>query len=602
VIPIVRCAVRQGAYHDSVVLMRLQAALAALPGVVDAGVVMATPANRDILSAAGLLPPPGVLDAAGPDDLLVVVKALDEGTADAALARVDALLAERRSTDTSDYRPRSLSAALKELPDARWVLLSIPGRQAAGAAHDALDQGRNVFLFSDNVSLADEVALKTKARARGLLVLGPDCGTATIGGAGFGFANRVRRGAIGLVAASGTGLQAVASRVHELGAGISQALGTGGRDLKREVGGITALQALDLLDRDPETKVIVLLGKPPEPEIAVRLLARARAATKPVVVNFLGAPLPTRRLANLHFAATLAEAADLAVALLDQEATVPRPAGDREDGAELSEPKASLLSTARSGLPPAPHHSPPGGGALLRALFAGGTLAGEALVALSAILGPIATNLTGLPGARPIPAASERQGHLLLDLGADEFTVGRLHPMIDQDLRLRRLRQEAADPAVAVLLLDVVLGDGAHPDPASELAPVIASARDEARAAGRDLAVVVLVIGTDEDPQNLGDQIDKLTGAGAHVVRMVDDAVAAVLTLLPSDAPQEPAGPPVPLAAVAGPPAAVNLGLESFHQSLLAQGARSIQVDWRPPAGGDERLAGLLSRMKKRTP
>jgi FdrA protein len=573
--PVLRSALRQGAYHDSVVLMRLQAALASLPGIADAGVVMATPANREILAAAGLLPPPETLSAAGPDDLLVVVKAADEATADTALARVDTLLAERRSTAASDYRPRSLAAALRELPEAQWVLTSVPGRWAAGVASEALDHGRNVFLFSDNVTLSDEVALKATARSRGLLVLGPDCGTATIAGAGLGFANRVRRGAIGLVAASGTGLQAVASRIHELGAGISQALGTGGRDLKREVGGATALQALDLLGRDSETRVIVLLGKPPEPEVAARLLARARATGKPVVVNFLGAPLPGRRLADLHFAATLAEAAEVAVALLDRAPT--QPPADREAGAWAP------------------------GQRFLRGLFSGGTLAGEAVVALAAVLGPIATNLTGLPGTRPLPEPPASRGHALLDLGADEFTVGRLHPMIDQDLRLRRLRQEAAAPEVALLLLDVVLGDGAHPDPAGELAPAIAAVREEARAAGRNLAIVALVVGTDQDPQNLPEQVAKLATAGARVVHTVDDAVAAVLTLLPPETPGEPTAAPVPLAALAGPLAAVNLGLESFHQSLLAQGAKAVQVDWRPPAGGDERLAGLLSRMRKRT-
>jgi FdrA protein len=542
--PAVRCAVRPGSYYDSVVLMQLQRALAALPGVLDAGVMMATPVNRELLAASGLLPD-GEIDA-GPHDLLIAIKAGSDERAIEALSRIDALLQVRGSSaDDQDFRPRSLASALKLLPAARWVLISLPGRHAADVAADALAHGRNVFLYSDNVPVEREVALKRTARERGLLVLGPDCGTAVIGGVGFGFANRVRRGPIGLIGASGTGLQAVMSHLHALGSGISQAIGTGGRDLTEEVGGIAAFQALGLLRRDPQTRAIVLISKPPAPAVAARLLGQARAAGKPVIVYFLGAPLPARRLGNLRFAATLSEAAELAIERL---------------GEELS---------AAPVVPAVPR--------FLRGLFSGGTLAYEAQKALSALLPP-------------------SQGHQILDLGADEFTVGRLHPMIDQDLRLRLLRQEAADPDVALILLDVVLGEGAHADPAGELGPAIARILDEARAAGRELAVAAVVIGTDEDPQDLEVQIETLERAGAHVVRTVDELVDFAARRLPP--PVEIVEIPVPLEALAEPVAAINIGLESFHDSLVAQGAAAIHVEWRPPAGGNEKLAGILARMR----
>jgi FdrA protein len=283
--------VRAGSYHDSIVLMQLQRALATLPGVIDAGVIMATPGNRDQLAAGGF-----ELDmVTDPGDLLVAVKAESDAAAAEALSRVDALLRVRGVSSSGDYRPRSLAAALKQLPEARWVLVSVPGRYAADVAGEALEQGRNVFLYSDNVPVDREVDLKRRAREKGLLVMGPDCGTAWMGGVGFGFANRVRRGGIGLVGASGTGLQAIMSRIHALDSGISQAIGTGGRDLSAEVGGITAAQGLDLLRRDPETRVIVLIAKPPDPEVGSRLLALARSTGKLVVVHFLGAPQPGRR-------------------------------------------------------------------------------------------------------------------------------------------------------------------------------------------------------------------------------------------------------------------------------------------------------------------
>ncbi|MEP7011770.1 MAG: acyl-CoA synthetase FdrA [Acidobacteriota bacterium] len=567
-----RTSVRAGSYHDSVVLMRLQQALSKLPGVLDAGVVMATAANREILGASGLLGEGA--EAAGPGDLLIAVRAESDGAAAEALAKVDALLSLRAGgSGESGYRPRSLDGALRALPEARWVQISVPGRFAAEIAHEALDRGKNVFLYSDNVTLGDEVALKDKARARGLFVLGPDCGTAIVGGAGLGFANRVRRGPVGIVAASGTGLQMVASRLHALGSGVSQAIGTGGRDLSVEVGGISALQALDLLARDPETKVIVLLAKPPAPAVAAKLLSAARAAGKPVVVNFLGKNPPLWRLGNVRFAVSLAEAADLAAA-----------AGSLESSEGIGED----LGERR-----------PAG--FFRGLFAGGTLAYEIQLGLQIAFDPIYSN-AAIGTSRPLddPGRGSGPGHAILDLGADEFTVGRLHPMIDPDLRLRRLRAEAADPNVGLILLDVVLGDGSHADPAGALAPEIERALGEAGRTGRVLEIAVLVVGTDEDPQGMDEQIETLRRAGAQIAASVEELVGIAWDRL---GPLSAAfAEPVPLEAVAAPLAAINVGVETFCDSLLAQGITALQVDWRPPAGGDERLAGILRRMKARRP
>ena len=327
--------VRPGGYYDSIVLMQLQAALADLPGVQDAGAVMATPDNRALLEASELLP--GEEIVAGPPDLLIVVKADSEAAADEALARVDALLVRSGGSGGEDYQPQSLAAALKVLPEARWALVSVPGRFAGRVAGEALDHGLNVFLYSDNVSLADEVALKTRAVAEGRLVMGPDCGTASINGTGFGFANRVRRGPIGLVGASGTGLQAIASHVHALGGGVSHAIGTGGRDLDADVGALTCRQGLDLLARDPGTEVIVLVSKPPVPSVARTVLRAARGTGKPVVVHFVGFAAPGRKLGNLYFAEGLSEAAWIAVELSKSDAAAPAespsPGTDRESGA-----------------------------------------------------------------------------------------------------------------------------------------------------------------------------------------------------------------------------------------------------------------------------
>ncbi len=558
---VVRHQLRPGVYCDSIVLLQVQKGLATEPGVLDAAAVMATPANLALLAASGLRP--AELGEVAADDLLISVRAESSGAAESALAAVDGLLARRGGAEADeDYRPKSLATALQALPEARWVLVSVPGRFAAREARRALAAGRHVFLFSDNVPLAEELALKEQAARQGLLVMGPDCGTARVAGVGLGFANRVRRGGIGLVAASGTGLQAVASRLDALGAGVSQALGIGGRDLSTEVGGIAARQALDLLARDPATRVIALVGKPPAPAVAARLLASARATGKPTVVCLLGFVPPARRWGCLHFALSLSEAADLAAGLL----------------ASSPSAEAASLGGGRT--------SPPG---WLRGLFAGGTLAYEALLALGPALGPIHANLASTWSA-PLADPHQSAGHTLLDLGDDAFTVGRLHPMLDQDLRLRRFRREAADPTVGLVLLDVVLGEGAHADPASEWAPAIAAAR-----AGRELDVVVLLVGTGADPQGLESQRERLEAAGAKV--FLDSAAAFAEVGERLAVPAAAALPPVPLAAVAEPFAAVNVGLESFAASVLAQGGRAVQVEWRPPAGGDERLLALLDRL-----
>lgn len=577
---VTKAEIRSGAYYDSVILMQLQRSLAALPDVLDAGVVMGTDANKDILAQSDLLTPEAQNAAA--DDLVIIVRAEDDDTASSALSRVDQLLARRRAGVEQDYRPKSLESALQMLPDAQWVLISVPGRYAAAVARQALRLGKNVFLYSDNVSLDDETALKQAASAEGLLVMGPDCGTAIINGMGLGFANRVRQGPIGLVAASGTGLQQVSSRIHQLGSGVTHGLGTGGRDLSEPVGAVAARQGLDLLRRDPETHVIVLVSKPPSPQVADGLLAAARLVDKPVVVDFIGYSPPARWLDNLYFATTFDETAELAVQLSKDEGQ--RPAGF-----------GKIVDLDRF----AP------GQRYLRGLFSGGTLAYEALLILQGYLPAVYSNVP-LDKAYRLASSMVSQEHTIVDLGEDEFTVGRLHPMMDNDLRIRRLEQEADDPEAAVILLDVVLGYGAHPDPAGELGPAIARARAKAKRAGRHLDVVAVVVGTDEDPQGLDEQRRQLEEAGARVGTSNDAAVHYVGRLIRDL--NRPAGgadlastfhlPSVDLAVLHQPLAAINVGLESFADSLTAQSAPVIQVDWRPPAGGNERLMALLERMK----
>ncbi len=478
---------RRGFYLDSVALMRLSRTVAGMAGVVECGMMMGTPANKRIMADAGVLDAVG--EAAGPGDLVIAIAGHDAAAADAALAAACALLDAPKSAtgDTRAFAPRTLRAALAADPAANLALISVPGAFAAAEARKALNRGLNVLMFSDNVPLAEEVALKQLARVKGLLMMGPDCGTAIIGGTPLGFANVVPRGDIGIVGASGTGIQEVSCLIANNGGGISHAIGVGGRDLKAEVGGITMLMAIDLLDADPATKTIVIISKPPAESVAKAVLDRVAKSKKRFAICFLGGT-SMQVPKNAKLAPTLEAAADLAL-------------GRDRMGDAL--PDVLLMP-----------------GKLIRGLYAGGTLAAEAQVVLVAAGLGCASNAP-IPGAAKLTAGAV--GHALIDLGDDDYTQGRPHPMIDPSVRDEPLRAALADTAVGVVLIDVVLGRGAHADPASFVAAVLG-----ASAKSRPL-IVATVTGTSDDPQDRTGQRAILENAG--VVLAQSNAEAARLAL-----------------------------------------------------------------------
>ena len=490
-------------YRDSVSLMQLSSVLAKLAGVEQVSVIMASPANLGLLRDAGLLKD---ALAASPNDLLVAVQAKTPAALAAAIAEAERLLREEPRATAGDgtaapTAPRSLEMALARDPAANLALISTPGDYAAAEAMKALRLDMNVMLFSDNVGVGDEIALKTLARERGLLVMGPDCGTAIINGVPLAFANVVRRGSIGCVGASGTGLQQVTCLIDRMGLGISQAIGTGGHDLHASVGGITMLAGIEALGRDPQTKVIVLISKPPSPEVAKRVLAAASKTGKPVVVSFVGADPRSITGPNLHPVKTLEDAARAAVAL----AKGRKPAARRAAG---KVPAFRLAAGQR----------------YVRGLYSGGTFCYEATLLLGEALGSIRSN-TPVRASDAIEDPWHSAEHTVIDLGDDMFTRGRPHPMIDHRLRNERILKEAADPQVAVILLDVVLGYGAHPDPAAEMIPVIEAARARAAKKKRRIAFVGFVCGTSADPQDLVAQERALTKAGMLLATSNAEAV-----------------------------------------------------------------------------
>ncbi|MBB5790996.1 hypothetical protein [Jiangella mangrovi] len=479
--------VRTGTYHDSVTLMQVSQAVQGEDGVGAALVAMATQLNLDLLAGMGFEPP-----SAGPNDLVVGITADDDAALGRALVRLEAALSAGGSGGGSEgggfdaAPPRSVGSAARR-DGATVAFVSTPGPYAFVDAMDALQHGLQVVVFSDNVPVEQEVRLKREAAERGLLVMGPDCGTAVVGGVGFGFANVVRPGPVGVVAASGTGAQQLLALIDGAGVGISHCLGVGGRDLSAEVGGASTLAALDLLADDDATEVVVVVSKPPAPEVADAVRERTEKLGKPVVLALLGPGRPD-----------LTAVAETVVTTA---------------GAEWAPPR-SWPSTA-PGAGPYP---------FVRGLYAGGTLCDEAMLLVSAEFGPVRSNIPLAP-AWALEPDLRADGHTMIDFGDDTLTRGRPHPMIDNSLRIERLLAEARDPSCGVVLLDVVLGHGAHPDPAGELAPAIVRARNVAGSRGRDLAVVVALIGTDADPQRLDDQARALRDAGASV--QLSNAAAA---------------------------------------------------------------------------
>jgi len=498
-----RCVVKSSEYHDSVTLMEIARELARLPGVSDAAVVMATEANKGILREAGLLLPE--IEAASANDLVIVVLAENEVAAERALESAGKHLVRRpQASEGTTVAPRTIQGAVRQNPESNLAVISVAGQYAAAEAWEALRNGLHVLLFSDNVSIEDEVALKKYAAERGLLMMGPDCGTAIINGVALGFANVVPRGPVGIVSASGTGLQEVGALLARLGVGITQAIGTGGRDLKEAVGGIMMLEGLRALQDDPETKAIVLVSKPPSVAIAERVLGQVKLSNKPTVACFLGADTTPIVAAGAVQARTLQEAAYLAAAEAQGYAGASVGEMIGREGMDLKAQAEELRRRLSRGQK------------YLRGLFSGGTLASEALVVWEGIRGGVRSNLATDPGLR-LKDAARSEGNCAVDLGGNEFTVGRPHPMIDNDLRIRRLMQEAADAEVAVIVLDVVLGYGAHPDPAGELGAAIRQARENASSEGRELIFVTSVTGTEGDPQGLDRQVHMLEDAGTIV-------------------------------------------------------------------------------------
>ncbi|MCA9834692.1 MAG: acyl-CoA synthetase FdrA [Thermomicrobiales bacterium] len=579
-----KTVIRQNSYQDSINLMLLTNALNALDVVNRASVMMGTEANKDIFKSTGFYT--DEVGTAAPADMVIVLDVEGDDAQASALATVDSFLADlssrRKKGGTVDVT--SLAAAIEELPDANLALFSIPGEYAAPEMRKALEAGLSVFSFTDNVSIEDEIELKRYAHEHGLLMMGPDCGTGIISGIPLAFTNVVRPGNIGVVGASGTGIQEVTCIIDDQGEGVIHAIGTGGRDLSSDVDAITVKDALIALEHHDPTDVIVLISKPPAPAVRDEVVNLLHNLSKPVVAIFLGEK-PDHHEQNVYLAHTLEEAALIAVDLANDREVQPvyMPALDNELDARIGE----------SGT--------------VKGLYSGGTLANEAGMLISEAL-----DLGGV--IHHDGYVLDANGYQVMDLGDDMYTQGRPHPMIDPEIRINMLKDLAADETTQIILLDCVLGYGAHPDMAGQLAPAIRSGLESAKAAGKDLYIIASVVGTRQDPQNYDAAVRTLREAGAYVEATNARAIRLALKLKGVDlveAPKQvierevekidlPAPSDNVMDLLTTKPRVVNIGLESFNESITTFGGASVQYAWKPAAGGNKELIRLLNAFSGR--
>lgn len=567
--------IKENTYQDSIVLMLLSNKLSAMDGVNKVSIMMGTPANKDIFRSSGFDTPK--LDEAKPNDIVIMIDTDDESMVDEVNQQVEDELKGKGEDDKAEAQQEvsSWNQALDKANHPNLALISIPGQYAAMEAETALKHNLHVFMFSDNVPKEDEVRLKKLAHDKGLLLMGPDCGTGIIHSLPLAFTNIVNKGDIGIVGASGTGIQEVTTIIDREGEGVTNAIGTGGRDLSTEVGAITMMDSIKALNQDPKVKVITVISKPPAKEVEERVLNLLRNIEKPIVTLFLGHK-PEYTEANIYHAYTLEEAARVSVQLA-------------RDEKPNFKPEVQEIHTARK-------ENQEG----IKGYYSGGTLASEAAMLVK-------DAFCGLEEVTPEGFTYKAGNHEIIDLGDDMYTQGRPHPMIDPGKRIEKLEEAASDDTTAVIMLDNVIGYGSHDDMASQLAPAIERIISEAKADGREIAVLATVVGTEHDPQDYQQQIQTLEAAGAQIFDTNDQMVRSAIAYVGHEAKQPeleettfdvtPVDVTVDekvLQLINSTPSVINVGLKSFATAIDESGADVVQFNWRPIAGGNEKLMKVL--------
>ena len=585
-----KTVIKKGSYHDSVILMLLTNQISTIEGVNKVSIMMGTPANKDIYEQSGLATPE--LAEAGANDLVIVADVDDEALLGTIENEMEEFFKKQSTVSNGEKAAESVKSwdkALEKLPEANLAVISIPGEYAALEADRALDEGLNVFMFSDNVSIEDEKALKTKAHEKGLAVMGPDCGTGIIQGVPIAFTNNVEKGSIGIIGASGTGIQELTTIIDRLGEGVTNAIGIGGRDLNASIGGITMLDMIDAMEEDDSVKVVIIVSKPPAKEVRDTISERLASFSKPVVTLFVGEK-PEYHEENFYHTYTLDEAARLAVSLVR---------GQKVPEATVDVDKSQFFKAEEN--------------KTIKAYYSGGTLANEAAMLIKDAL-----------DVKEPPV--DIDGYMLqLDGNVVAYTKGKPHPMIDPEKRIECMESAVDDESTGAILLDIMLGYGSHEDMAGALLPSILRLRKKAEDAGRKVFFVATVCGTRKDYQGYDEAVKKLQDAGVIVCENNKLACRTAIQAIGRDFSEpekeirkkESTGESKNGEAGADftkngkqkvsqqlrvllseKPRIINIGLKSFAEVVKEFGCEVVQYDWMPPAGGKIELIKTLNFLR----
>lgn len=576
----IKTIINRGMYKDSVVLMLLTNEISAIDGVNKASIMMATPANKDIYKESGLYTKE--LEDASSNDMAIVLDIEDESILDKVLNKMNLFFEEQSKGSAGEAQKEitSWEEALGELEDANLALISVPGFYADSVANRAIDENLNVFLFSDNVSLEKELELKSKAKEKGLMFMGPDSGTGIINSVPIAFSNDITPGSVGIVGASGTGIQEVATIIDKLGGGVTNAIGIGGRDLREEVGGISMINAIEMLNQDDSVDVITIISKPPAEKIKNMILDYIRLLEKPVVTLFLGEK-PTYHEKDIYHAYTLEEAAVLSYNLSENQ------------DLNINPFKHSMsVSDNKSGN--------------IKAYYSGGTLAEEA--------GMLMRDALEVKNYQKVDGYTFKfDGFEAMDLGDDRYTQGKPHPMIDPSIRIEKMKEAANDENTRVILFDIVLGYGSHEDMASQLKDVIKDIRKKAMQDNRKLDFVCTIVGTNKDPQNYENQREIMKELGVLVCDTNAQAVEVALGLVGREIKyiEKPINKKIEsinskqidvtdrmMSILNDKPKIINIGLKSFYDTLSKYNCDVVQYNWKPIAGGDIELIRILDFLR----
>jgi len=486
-------------FRDSVQMMQFSQQLKDEQGVIDAAIVMGTDLNKNTLKKMGLLTEDGI--SATENDTLITINCQDENSLNNAVQKAEQLLTSDITKSKNEFN--DLSSALDAFDNANMASLSIPGQFVKEMATELIRKQLHLFVFSDHVPLEDEILLKNLALENNVLFMGPEAGTSILNGTVFGFGNRIRSGSVGIIGASGTGIQESSTMIDLFGEGISHAIGVGGRDLRNDIGGMMTMKTMEVFEDDPNTKAVLLVSKPVGDDVRNKIINKINNFSKKnYVLCLIGDNENREDSAKIKFSKSIQISVLKILKYVNDDAykkikDVVRKQVD--DSIKLAKSLSSDLNNDQR---------------FVRGFFAGGTLCYESKIILEQMIGKVYSNLSS-DDEYSIKGNAASKENTLIDFGEEEFTSARPHPIIDPLLRKNRILEDADDPNVGVIIIDIICGINAAKNTMAFHAETIKKAIENAKEKGRRLSVFAYICGTEKDVSE--NELKLLTDSGAKL-------------------------------------------------------------------------------------